>query len=152
MRSEQLSVGFLAVLLACGGDPETRKVTGTDTSDTRDSDSHDSDTHDSDTHDSDTHDSGTLDDCADAPRVTWSSWGQGFLMGHCQGCHASTAIDRYGAPEEIVFDTVDDTWTHANAILSTATEDPITMPPSGGVDPDERTLLAAWLTCATPGT
>ncbi len=91
-------------------------------------------------------------DCVDAPSVTWNSWGQGFLLGHCQGCHASTAPDRHGAPPEVFFDTVDDAWSHAAAILRSVTGEPATMPPSGGVDADEQELLIAWLTCAETGT
>ena len=39
------------------------------------------------------------------PTVTWDSFGQSFLITHCQGCHASTSPQRYGAPEGISFDT-----------------------------------------------
>lgn len=33
----------------------------------------------------------------------------GMMTIYCQGCHASTANDRRGAPLEVVFDTYDDT-------------------------------------------
>ena len=90
--------------------------------------------------------------CADAATVTWNSWGQGFLVEACQGCHASTAVDRFGAPEDATFDTVDEAWAWADRILARAGSDPATMPPQGGVDEDDRQRLIWWLTCAEPGT
>jgi len=107
--------------------------------------------------------SGTVDDsatdtvlgdtaCADAATVTWNSWGQGFLIEACQGCHASAAEERFGAPEDVSFDTVDQAWDQAERILARAGTDPPTMPPQGGVEPDDRQRLVWWLTCAEPGT
>lgn len=90
--------------------------------------------------------------CEDAPVVTWNNFGQGFVKESCQGCHASTAANRYGAPEEITFDTVELCWEFAGAILATATGDAPTMPPAGGVREDDRQRLAWWLRCAEPGT
>jgi len=92
------------------------------------------------------------DACADAQTVTWASWGQGFLLEACQGCHASTSTNRYDAPEDVVFDTVDDAWNHAARILARAAADPPTMPPMGGTTEDDRTRLQWWLLCGTPGT
>ncbi len=90
--------------------------------------------------------------CAGAPTLAWSNFGQGFLLENCQGCHASTAVDRYGAPEGVVFDTVEDAWLHAPRILARSTGDAPTMPPQGGVSADDRTRLEWWLRCGTPGT
>ncbi len=90
--------------------------------------------------------------CAEAAVVTWNSWGQGFLIEACQGCHASEALDRFGAPEDVSFDTVDDAWHWAERILDRAASDPATMPPQGGVVDDDRQRLVWWLTCAEPGT
>ena len=89
--------------------------------------------------------------CAGAMTVTWNSWGRGFLTEACQGCHHSEATQRYGAPDDIVFDTVDDAWTHADRILARAAADDPTMPPAGGVTEDDRTRLVWWLTCGEPG-
>lgn len=94
----------------------------------------------------------TGDFCADAPLVNYATFGQGFMSTHCQGCHASTAPNRYGAPEDVVFDTVQQVWEHAPYILLlTVGEDPA-MPPAGGVTPDDQTRLEWWLRCAEPGT
>lgn len=105
-----------------------------------------------------TDDSGAADDtsepefCDGQPVVTWANFGQGFTLENCQGCHASTATNRYGAPELVTFDTVDEAWSWSSQILSTATGDEPSMPPSGGVFDDDRLLLEVWLRCAEPGT
>ena len=93
--------------------------------------------------------------CRDAPDITYASFGRGFMTGNCQGCHASTAENRHDAPEDYVFDTVEDCWRFASSILAVATpldgDDP-SMPPLGGVTDDDRTRLMWWLLCAEPGT
>lgn len=97
----------------------------------------------------DTADSGL---CVDAPVVTYNSFGRAFVERACQPCHATPAPDRYGAPEGVVFDTVEDTWRFADSILARAAGDAPTMPPAGGTTEDQRTKLLWWLTCAEPGT
>lgn len=84
--------------------------------------------------------------CADAPVVTWENFGHGFVLERCQSCHASTADNRYGAPEGVTFDTKEETLAQSDRILARAV-DAETMPPSGGVDPDDLELLELWLTC-----
>ncbi len=84
--------------------------------------------------------------CDTATEVAWADFGEGFLLTHCQGCHASTAPDRHGAPEGAVFDTEEDALDRAEAILRTVLEEQ-SMPPAGGVTEDERVLLETWLSC-----
>lgn len=93
-----------------------------------------------------------VDPCADAPAVTYNNFGRGFVTESCQGCHASTAPNRFGAPVEVVFDTVEDCWKRAERILARSASDTPTMPPQGGVFPDDRARLRWWLTCAPSGT
>lgn len=83
-------------------------------------------------------------DCFDAP--TYSSWAKGFLIGKCQPCHASTAPNRFGAPEKVIFDDRSDVLRQLSDIKSAVLERG-SMPPSGGVTDDERLLLEAWLEC-----
>lgn len=85
--------------------------------------------------------------CADAPVVTWASFGQGFTIENCQSCHASTTADRYGAPEDVVFDSFADVKAQSDLILAVATGDDPSMPPEGGVDEDDRARLEYWLRC-----
>lgn len=94
----------------------------------------------------------TDDPCAGVPTLAWSNFGEGFMVENCQGCHASTATERYGAPTWATFDTVDQCWDLANSILGAATGDSPSMPPRGGVSDDDRTRLQWWLQCGTPGT
>jgi len=131
---------LLVFLIGCGEkDTDTAPIdTGSDTADTI------VDT--ADTADSDT------DPCADVPVVTYNNFGEGFMTENCQGCHASTTADRYGAPESVIFDTVDDVWSRAERILERAAGDDASMPPAGGVSEDDRTKLEWWLICAEEGT
>jgi hypothetical protein len=45
--------------------------------------------------------------CEGVPTLAYTNFGEGFLRENCQGCHASTTADRYGAPDTVVFDTRD---------------------------------------------
>ena len=87
------------------------------------------------------------DPCAEAPVTTWANFGHGFLIGNCQGCHASTATDRHGAPLGVSFDTPAEVSRLRSAILATATGPAPTMPPAGGVSEPDRARLARWLAC-----
>jgi hypothetical protein len=90
--------------------------------------------------------------CTDVPIVTYNNFGEGFMTENCQGCHASTAADRYGAPAGVTFDTVKEVWTWQERILSRSAGDDASMPPAGGVSEDDRTRLEWWLLCAESGT
>jgi hypothetical protein len=90
--------------------------------------------------------------CDDQPVVTWANFGAGFLLGACQGCHASTTPDRHGAPEGVSFDNVDEAWAWQPRILARATGEAPTMPPLGGINEADRLLLEIWLRCAAAGT
>jgi uncharacterized membrane protein len=83
----------------------------------------------------------------DGPTITWETFGHGFVTTHCQGCHASTAIDRQGAPVDIVFDTEADVIAMSTRVLDAATSETPRMPPAGGPTEEERALAAAWLGC-----
>ena len=84
--------------------------------------------------------------CDTAPSVTWENWGRAFVTTHCQGCHASTAPDRYGAPENVAFDTLSDLrlWEQRVRVRVLELED---MPPAGGLTDDEKFLLETLLDC-----
>jgi uncharacterized membrane protein len=90
---------------------------------------------------------GLPETCNGAPVTTWDNFGAGFVTENCQACHASTAADRQGAPEGVVFDTEEDVWRAAPAILTMATGEEPLMPPRGGVPEDDRYRLEVWLTC-----
>ena len=90
--------------------------------------------------------------CAEVPLVNYNNFGQGFILHTCQGCHASTAADRYGAPESSTFDTVEEVWAQRDRVLARAASEPATMPPAGGSSEDDRVRLRWWLECAEAGT
>jgi hypothetical protein len=133
-----LSVGALS-LSACGGADGGKAAASEEGSDTGAEDQGD----------------GAIDDtgaCADVPLVNWDTFGAGFMLHHCQGCHASTTPDRYGAPADVTFDTKADAWAWRDRILERSAVDPPTMPPAGGTSADDRVRLRWWLTCAPEGT
>ncbi len=87
------------------------------------------------------------DPCAGQPTVTWANFGEGFMLGYCQPCHASDAPDRHGAPESVVFDTEADVILHAERIRARSLGEGASMPPGGGVPEADRELLEIWLEC-----
>jgi hypothetical protein len=97
-------------------------------------------------------DSAVADACADVPVVTWETFGAGFLRENCQSCHASTQVDREGAPTEVTFDTAADAWVWKDRILARAAAEAPTMPPLAGTTAEDRERLAWWFACAEEGT
>jgi len=89
--------------------------------------------------------------CLDVPEVNYHNFGDAFLRHNCQGCHASTAENRYGAPETVQFDTVEDAWDWSDRIVATAIGNEASMPPAGRVSDDEQVMLYWWLECGKEG-
>jgi len=85
--------------------------------------------------------------CADGPTTTWANFGDGFVRTYCQGCHASTALERNGAPPSMTFDSAANVARYRLAIEDAATGEAPRMPPAGGVSAAERARLAFWLLC-----
>ncbi len=77
----------------------------------------------------------------------WANFGEGFIRQECQVCHASTAVDRHGAPSDVHFDTEAEVRRHAARILARAAAEPPTMPPTGATRPEDRARLRRWLAC-----
>ena len=88
----------------------------------------------------------TVTECADAPGATWASFGDGFFAFYCRGCHAAETPDRYGAPEDVNFDTREDLRLHADRVRVRVLDE-ATMPVGGGVYPDDLVLLDVLLRC-----
>lgn len=82
--------------------------------------------------------------CDDPP--LYKDWVEGFLKGKCQPCHAANTPNRYGAPENVYFDSEEASLFWIEAIERTTLEWE-SMPPSGGVTDDEKELLKLWLDC-----
>jgi uncharacterized membrane protein len=81
-------------------------------------------------------------------KLTYDAFGEGFMANHCQGCHASAATERNGAPSNYIFDTHDQVIAHRDRIFARAAGDNDSMPPGPDDPPDaERAQLAEWLAC-----
>ena len=85
--------------------------------------------------------------CSDAPTVTWASWGEGFLIENCQGCHSPATAEAAQAPEGLYFADEAEVRNQASRILARATGEQPDMPPQGGVEDSDRYLLEVWLRC-----
>jgi len=85
---------------------------------------------------------------SEGSELTYESFGKGFMNSWCQSCHGSTAADRFGAPGEFIFDTVEQIRQHKERIYVRSAGSNKSMPP-GPVDPsiEEREKLAEWLAC-----
>jgi mono/diheme cytochrome c family protein len=89
--------------------------------------------------------------CDDAPTLTWANHGEAFFVASCQGCHASTARNRYGAPADVVFDTEADVARRRDAIERAVFDRAPEMPPGGGLTEEELASLRVFLACGLDG-
>jgi uncharacterized membrane protein len=87
------------------------------------------------------------DACADAPVVTWESAGEALITENCQSCHASTSLERQGAPESVTFDTHAQVIERKADILRVTNPETRTMPPSLALSDDDAAQLEIWLSC-----
>lgn len=90
-------------------------------------------------------------DCDEYADFNWVNFGNGFFIEACNGCHHSDAPYRYGAPEDIHFDDVNEVWAQKGFVMMVAAGDNPTMPPNGGTTELDRLKLEIWLTCGTVG-
>lgn len=93
-------------------------------------------------------DSGTCEVDPDGWRPTWTNEGQGLFRGWCASCHSAEAPQRFGAPEDAVFDTEADVLRQLSLIRTLTLGPDPTMPLGGGMPPDELDRLARYLDCA----
>ena len=89
------------------------------------------------------------DPCAGRRAVTWNNWGHGFVQTWCQPCHSAGAAERYGAPEAVDLDTLEQVITLRDSISRTVLADE-TMPVGGGVSEEDKQLLRDFLECGLP--
>ena len=84
-------------------------------------------------------------------KLTYATFGEGYLAQNCQTCHGAASSDRKGAPSGYDFGTVESVREHKSRIFARAAADNVTMPP-GPDDPpsSERYRLAEWLACGAP--
>jgi Sec-independent protein translocase protein TatA len=100
--------------------------------------------------------------CPPDNTLTWRSFGGGFLLTWCTGCHSShlAADARQDAPTDINFDTHAAFKPHASLVYERAVleahafiRDPNTgspMPPAGLPPESDRQRLTQWIACGAP--
>lgn len=89
---------------------------------------------------------GDKDDTGCVTPLTWENYADGFFLSYCRSCHSAATPDRHDAPVGTDFDTeaqVDDMEGAIRAAVITYE----TMPPGGGVLPEDKVLLGEWLDC-----
>ena len=86
--------------------------------------------------------------CLRQPPLTYENFGDNLLDRHCNSCHSvySREGQRGQAPLGVDFDTWDDVLEWADRIDARSVSSE-TMPPAGGMIPEERVLLGEWLRC-----
>ena len=86
------------------------------------------------------------EECVDAPLITYSSFGQGFIDFNCQGCHGSGAPNRQGAPESVTFDNHEEVFFWLERIYQ-RTHISLDMPPALGIFEEDQERLRIWIDC-----
>ncbi len=83
--------------------------------------------------------------------LTYENFGEGLIFGECQTCHATTAVDRAGAPVDVTFDDLEEIREWAPRIYERSAFENASMPP-GPIDleADRRADLGEWLACGAP--
>ena len=88
--------------------------------------------------------------CDRDPPLSWSNYGEAFMLTYCDGCHSSLHGEsaRFGAPIGVDFNTYGDVMLWVDRIDARSTGESPGMPPSGGPSPAEIERLEEWLQCS----
>ncbi|MBM74892.1 MAG: hypothetical protein CMK59_05790 [Proteobacteria bacterium] len=84
--------------------------------------------------------------CYGAEQVEWNYWARGFFDTYCRGCHSSTTVNRFGAPDNINFDSEAEVLSQANAIYDSVILRQ-SMPKGGGLEDKDMESLRVYLQC-----
>lgn len=86
--------------------------------------------------------------CTRQPPLDYENTGDGLIGRHCRSCHSTYVREalRAGAPAGVNFDNEQDILDWADLIFEEAIEF-ATMPPAGGMIPEERDQLEEYLRC-----
>jgi uncharacterized membrane protein len=83
--------------------------------------------------------------------LTYDNFGKGFFIAYCNTCHSAPDGQRNGAPDDEVFDSVEEIRAHAATIFIDAATTNDAMPPGPYPPPiAARDQLAEWLACGAP--
>lgn len=89
---------------------------------------------------------GAEKDSGCATPLTWENYADGFFASYCRSCHSGTTADRHEAPVGVDFDHEADVDARSEAVRAAVITNS-TMPPGGGVLPEDLLLLEEWLDC-----
>ena len=91
-------------------------------------------------------------DCDESLGITWESFGQGFILSQCAGCHSSNVPEdmRAGAPAGVDFETHELTQQWLERIYARSADEANTMPPVDSIPEEDRIRLGDWLACGAP--
>jgi uncharacterized membrane protein len=78
--------------------------------------------------------------------TTWLAVGRPFFRTYCCSCHTAEANERFGAPEDVNFDTEEEVRSYQERI-SIRVLDEGTMPLGGGIPDEDLELLDIYLEC-----
>ena len=84
--------------------------------------------------------------CLEAEQVEWNYWAKGFFDTYCRSCHSSATLNRFGAPEQINFDSETEVLSQADEIYSSVVLRQ-TMPKGGGLEHRHLESLTLYLQC-----
>src|SRR5580700_5679655 len=80
--------------------------------------------------------------------LTYANFGKGYFEAYCNSCHSAPDGQRNGAPDDEVFNTVEEIREHASVIFVNAATTNDAMPPGPYPPPlAARDMLADWLAC-----
>ena len=84
-------------------------------------------------------------------KLTYESFGAGFMGTYCQNCHGQAEGDRKGAPPNFYFSSAPAVRDQRDRIFARAAGSTDSMPPGPDDTPEEeREKLAEWLSCGAP--
>ena len=88
--------------------------------------------------------------CAPEPEpcesLEWNTGIHSFFVSYCGACHAANTPDRHGAPVSVTFDTEEEARSWAARVWQTVLVQE-SMPPAGGVFPEDKERIQEWLQC-----
>jgi hypothetical protein len=87
--------------------------------------------------------------CRTSP-VTYRSFGAGFVVDWCRGCHSAQASMRQAAPTSVELDTLDEIRGQSWSIIATTAGSGASMPPAGGPSDADREAFVEWMSCGAP--
>ncbi|HNC95214.1 MAG TPA: hypothetical protein PKW90_03755 [Myxococcota bacterium] len=84
---------------------------------------------------------------SDGWRPTWSNFGESWFVTWCASCHAADAPQRFGAPEQFIFDSEEQVINNIALIRTVVLGSSPSMPVGGGLPEEDRADVERYLDC-----